>query len=368
MKLVNKHKYEFFHLKNLINKQLRYNHHLTIMKIHQSKEIPTVPSSLDYTRFPLPFFIMDEKFVQKQNEIIREYHKETIKLICAHVDEQLVVIEKRILEEKDKILKLSHIDLNNHSLDELIKILQSDEEQRLSKSFIINQRRAEKCKNTPFVASKNGNELPNVSFAPESRSVSRSNPRVNNVRYNKVNRRVSFSDCDEESVIEMGSLNHQSNKDITFRVSQNSREDSGIYLTNSLTNSKLDKYLSNQRNQNNLNDSTHIRTKRTQSYNFKEHRNLDYEQKLNTYNRKNTPKKFLQHTPNTKHRLSSLSAPRTSISTNKIRSDTMDNYEQRYQTNKDNVFKSKDRFAHSNSNSNNVQNQNFQTRPKKNKR
>jgi hypothetical protein len=78
-------------------------------------------------------------FVQKQNEIIREYQKETIKLICAHVDEQLVVIEKRILEEKEKILKLSHIDLNNHSLDELIKILRSDEEQRLSKSFIINQ-------------------------------------------------------------------------------------------------------------------------------------------------------------------------------------------------------------------------------------
>jgi hypothetical protein len=42
-----------------------------------------------------------------------------------------------------------------------------------------------------------------------------------------VNRRVSFSDCDEESVIEMGSLNHQSKKDNTFRVSQNSREDSG---------------------------------------------------------------------------------------------------------------------------------------------
>jgi hypothetical protein len=201
--LTNKHKYEFFHLKNLINKQLRYNHHAAILKIHQSKQIPTVPSSLDFVRFPMPFFSTDQSFVDKQNNLIREYQKKTIDLIHEHIEEQISIIQNRILQEKDKINGLSYINLQSHQLDDIIEFLRSTEEKKLAKTFMLNQRRAEKCKNTPFTVNDNKTFGTSVS-QDSSRNLSLNRSRIEkDRRYNSsFSKKVSYEDTNDDSISE----------------------------------------------------------------------------------------------------------------------------------------------------------------------
>jgi hypothetical protein len=208
--ITNKHKYEFFHLKNLLNKQLRYSNHINILKIHKTKSTPTVPVSLDYTRFPMPFFNKDQKFIDKHNNLIREFQNKSIEMIQVHIEEQLSIIEDRIIQEKEKILGLSYIGLGSIQIDNIICFLRSEEEKKLTKTFMLNQRRAEKCKNEPFTLSIYNKNI--ESSTQNNTSVESS---LNHSRFEKptnfnYGKRVSFDDTNSY-------LNEEEERNYSFR-------------------------------------------------------------------------------------------------------------------------------------------------------
>jgi hypothetical protein len=228
-----KHKYEFFHLKNLVNKQLRYNHHLTILKIHQSKQTPTVPYSIDYNHFPVPFFNTDQSYVDKHNNLIREFQKKTMELMQEYIEEQLMVIQNRMIQEKDKISNISYINLDSDKIDDIIGILRSMEEKKLTKTFMLNQRRAEKTKNTPFLVSNKQTDYTDRQDASGNHSLNQSYS-DNNIQTNSTHgSRVYFDETTHYSRQKDNSsaFMHQNNRfENGYHKDYN---DSGVDLTNS---------------------------------------------------------------------------------------------------------------------------------------
>ena len=91
----------FNEIKKNFNKKLRYNFHVNQFEKHLQNS--TCPQSLNYDRFPIPFLQDDENFVNKYNQLIETFQRDTMALCIESLRERVDKIDSYLLEVKDKL-------------------------------------------------------------------------------------------------------------------------------------------------------------------------------------------------------------------------------------------------------------------------
>jgi hypothetical protein len=138
-----------------INKKIRYECHISILKSHLNKEIISTPSSLFYNRFPRPFFMDKIEFINKYNKMINDFQVNTMNLIIEELEIRLNDIKEMINIEKDKLTNDNIIILNNINMNHLLEYINKYEEKSLSTFLISAKSKCDKSKSKPYTINNN---------------------------------------------------------------------------------------------------------------------------------------------------------------------------------------------------------------------
>lgn len=149
-------------------KLLRYRNHLSIFAIHENKG--TTPATLFYGRFPPPFFVDDDDFINEHNKIISETQKRIIDLTTRTLKEKESIIETEIknLHNNDQELN-DAIEKRRIQPESVYKGMLERVEGQMSKKFTRLRDRAERCVNQPYKKISTDQSIENLESTRYSR-------------------------------------------------------------------------------------------------------------------------------------------------------------------------------------------------------
>ena len=139
-------------LKYKFEKQLKFQNHLTIFKIHKDKD--TTPASLFYNNFPRPFFGFDEQYVEKYNQIIVDFQNNTMQLIEETINAKLEILNNEI-ETTLNTIKQTDETFDEETIGDLNNYILKNEETNLKAYFMENKYKAQRCKRLKYEVQSN---------------------------------------------------------------------------------------------------------------------------------------------------------------------------------------------------------------------
>ena len=103
-------------VKNKYNKNIRYKHHIDTLKEHTKNQ--TSPPALFFNRFPTPMLHDDSNFVDKYNNLIQEFQKNTMGLIIDTLENRIEINNNDLLNIKTKFKDDTSIDSKFKNIEE----------------------------------------------------------------------------------------------------------------------------------------------------------------------------------------------------------------------------------------------------------
>ena len=128
-------------IKRIYKRYLKYKNHLTIINIHLDKQ--TTPSQLFYIRFPHPFFIHEDNYINNYNEIIKKTQDDIMKLNSEFINDQISILKVQLETLKDSLK--NDTSFNGVDLNDFMCFVEDFQENTLSNKFTISKNKAERC-------------------------------------------------------------------------------------------------------------------------------------------------------------------------------------------------------------------------------
>ena len=139
-----------------------------LLEIHTQKE--TTPSTLFYNRFPKPFFRDNQPFLDKYNDLIKEFQYSSLRLIIGEIESRLEDIEETIEGEKQNIINSNILNGFNINIANLVEYINKCEEQELTDFVIRATAKANKCEKKPYELFRNNTNNNNQTSGNQSTS------------------------------------------------------------------------------------------------------------------------------------------------------------------------------------------------------
>jgi hypothetical protein len=274
-----------------IDKLLRYQNSLSILKKHQEKK--TVPSALFNSRFPKPHLAHNKKFIEGHDKIILEAQVKFLEFDIELHDEEIKLIESDINNIKKFINKFLQNDTQVSNIvveltEKVSKKLKPDFDKSMQKCLNVkNLTNLDKFNKPKSISSKNKKK--NIKILSKSTPVS----------LNNSNNSTSSSDSEVVKNNNNTSKNKKSTTTNNYNNNNNSNHSkSNIIKNNSIkptssnnsayNQSKFNSIQNNKKNNNNNNQSVRFKQK-----NYNNTSDLNHDYYLNQRNHSNFNNSFI---------------------------------------------------------------------------
>ncbi len=281
-----------------IDKLLRYQNSLSILKKHQEKK--TVPSALFNSRFPKPHLAHNKKFIEGHDKIILEtqakflafdieMHDEEIKLIESDIDNIKTYINKflqndtqvsnMVVELTEKVSKKLKPDFDK-SIQKCLNVKNLTNLDKFNKPKSISSKNKKKknikilSKSTPVSLNNSNNSTSssdsevvqnNIISSKNKKSITTNNN--NNINHNKNN--VIKNNSNKPTSIKNSAYNQSRFNSIQINNKNNNNQSVSFKQQRNYNNMPAvnNDYYTNQRNHSNFNNSFTPRNNRNYHYN-----------------------------------------------------------------------------------------------------
>ncbi len=142
----------FQRLFNVVKKIVRFENHIRILDIHQSKENPTTPPSLFFQKFPEPFLPEVEDFVKEYNEEIRAFQGKIINLNRKYLNLGIDKAKEFVNSFKNDFEE--NVIFNGFKYDDVYRIIRNEVDDFYKAHFLKKTMQAQRARVVEFVAKR----------------------------------------------------------------------------------------------------------------------------------------------------------------------------------------------------------------------
>lgn len=129
---------------------MRFENDLKILNLH-TEELHTVPSQLNFDKFPEPFLKHNQNFVNEYNKLIQTFQIEVINLIKRQLNFEINLMNKDLKHYKYNLKDLTD------NVEAFVENIHKQEEEYLSSKFLDADNKARRVIMKPYLTSSKQN-------------------------------------------------------------------------------------------------------------------------------------------------------------------------------------------------------------------